>query len=154
MCGIAGFALESKCHVGKKIVYDTVGRLGWSVDVRTHSIRVIVDRLLKEDWGKQPKEELASEADFEEDAVSERRFGWWPGRGKNKKPAGGDDGDGDDSNGGENGADDGDRNGDKEDPPTDPGGEEKDDGQHGGRGVPQAVFEDENCVDCSQWTYV
>lgn len=158
MCGIAGFALESKCHVGKKIVYDTVGRLGWSVDVRTHSIRVIVDRLLKEDWGKKPKEELASEAPFEADGTAERGFGWWPGRGKGKKPVeGGDDGAGgdDDGAGGEDGgADDDNRDGDKEDPPMVPGDTKKDDGQHGGRGVPQAVFEDEDCEDCTKWTYI
>ncbi|GAA5976175.1 hypothetical protein JCM10908_005407 [Rhodotorula pacifica] len=144
MCGIAGFALESKCHTGKKIVYDTVGKLGWSVDVRTHSIRVIVDNLLKDDWGKKPKEEPAR---VEEQPTGEKGFGWWPGRGKGKKPAdeGGEDGgdgshDDDDGGGG-----DGSRR--KDDSETD-------DGQHGGRGVPQAVFEDEDCVDCFKWTYV
>lgn len=145
MCGIAGFALESRCHVGKKIVYDTVGKLGWSVDVRTHSIRVIVDNLLKEDWGQKPDPELASVV-AESDAASPSGFGWWPGRGKGKKPAegGGEDGDGD----GDRSDGDSDGSGDHEDGP------ETDDGQHGGRGVPQAVFEDEDCVDCTRWTYV
>ncbi|KAG8807458.1 putative lipase atg15 [Serendipita sp. 399] len=49
-CAIAGFAMESRCHVGKKRVYDTVTRYGWSQDVRTHRIGVIIDRLLAEDW--------------------------------------------------------------------------------------------------------
>lgn len=148
MCGIAGFALESKCHVGKKIVYDTVGKLGWSVDVRTHSIRVIVDNLLKEDWGKKPEETVV-----ESDAARESGFGWWPRPGKGKNPAeggggGGSDQDEDDSgDGGDQPDRDDGSDGHKDDP-------EADDGQHGGRGVPQAVFEDEDCVDCSQWTYV
>jgi len=35
-CYAAGFALEAKCHQGKTILYDTVNKLGWSVDIRTH----------------------------------------------------------------------------------------------------------------------
>lgn len=149
MCGIAGFALESKCHVGKKIVYDTVGKLGWSVDIRTHSIRVIVDNLLKEDWGKKPEG-----SSVESDVARESGFGWWPRPRKGKQPAEGGGGDGEDEDDSGDGGDqpDGDdgsdgSDGHKDDP-------EADDGQHGGRGVPQAVFEDEDCVDCSQWTYV
>jgi hypothetical protein len=30
--------------------YDTVTRFGWAVDIRTHGIRQIVERLLAEDW--------------------------------------------------------------------------------------------------------
>ncbi|GAA5863799.1 hypothetical protein JCM3774_001162 [Rhodotorula dairenensis] len=148
-CGIAGFALESRCHVGKKIVYDTVGKLGWSVDVRTHSIRVIVDNLLKEDWGKKPEPELEAVAS-ESDAARPSRFGWWPGRGKGKKPAegGGGDGEGGGDDGDDRPGDDGDHSGGHKDDP------EVDDGQHRGRGLPQAVFEDEDCVDCAKWTYV
>lgn len=29
--------MESKCHLGQTILYDTVNKLGWSVDIRTHS---------------------------------------------------------------------------------------------------------------------
>jgi hypothetical protein len=36
-CYAAGFAMESKCHLGQTILYDTVNKLGWSVDIRTHS---------------------------------------------------------------------------------------------------------------------
>ena len=51
-CAIAGYAMESRCHLGQTRVYDTVTRYGWSVDVRTHRIGIIIDRLLAEDWDK------------------------------------------------------------------------------------------------------
>lgn len=44
--------MESRCHLGRKRLYDTVTRYGWSVDVRTHRIGIIIDRLLAEDWDK------------------------------------------------------------------------------------------------------
>lgn len=44
--------MESRCHLGRKRLYDTVTRYGWSVDVRTHRIGIIIDRLLVEDWDK------------------------------------------------------------------------------------------------------
>ncbi|KAI6098304.1 Lipase [Pisolithus croceorrhizus] len=37
-CAQVGYALETRCHLGKTIVYDTVGRFGWHVDVRKHRI--------------------------------------------------------------------------------------------------------------------
>ncbi|KZT70378.1 alpha/beta-hydrolase [Daedalea quercina L-15889] len=49
-CAIGGYALESKCHLGRVIRYDTVTQLRWPVDVRTHGIRVIVEKLLASDW--------------------------------------------------------------------------------------------------------
>lgn len=51
-CAIAGYAMESRCHLGQKRVYDTVTRYGWSVDVRTHRIGIVIDKLLTEDWDK------------------------------------------------------------------------------------------------------
>ncbi|KAG2049470.1 alpha/beta-hydrolase [Suillus hirtellus] len=55
-CGLAGYAMETRCHLGKVIRYDTVTHLGWSVDVRTHSIVQIIDRLLSEDWTQEGQE--------------------------------------------------------------------------------------------------
>ncbi|KAJ7907664.1 hypothetical protein B0H13DRAFT_2662297 [Mycena leptocephala] len=49
-CAIAGFALESKCHLGQRVLYDTVTKRGWSVDSRQHGIQFIIDKLLNEDW--------------------------------------------------------------------------------------------------------
>jgi lipase ATG15 len=48
-CAQGGYALETKCHLGASIVYDTVGRLNWSVDIRTHPIREIITRVLEKD---------------------------------------------------------------------------------------------------------
>lgn len=41
-CAQVGYALETRCHLGKTIVYDTVGRLGWHVSVRNHGIDVLI----------------------------------------------------------------------------------------------------------------
>jgi putative lipase involved disintegration of autophagic bodies len=48
--------METKCHLGKVIRYDTVSQLGWSVDVRTHSILQIIERLLADDWVEEGQE--------------------------------------------------------------------------------------------------
>lgn len=47
-CYYGGYALETRCHLGKSIVYDTVNTEGWkwAVDIRTHSIKVIIDSIL------------------------------------------------------------------------------------------------------------
>jgi hypothetical protein len=57
LCSIGGFALETRCHLGQVILYDTVAILGWSVDVRTHGIKVVVDRLLADDSDWMAKHE-------------------------------------------------------------------------------------------------
>ena len=53
-CVAAGYALETRCHIGKSIVYDTVGKLGWRVDVRTHPIRTVIleviEREMQDGW--------------------------------------------------------------------------------------------------------
>ncbi|CAL1703174.1 unnamed protein product [Somion occarium] len=58
-CAIGGFALETGCHLGKVIKYDTVTHLKWSVNVGNHGIAVVIDHLLSKDW----------EYDNEEDGV-------------------------------------------------------------------------------------
>ncbi|KAH7889631.1 Lipase [Phlebopus sp. FC_14] len=45
-CAQAGYALETRCHLGKTILYDTVRRLGWHVDVRKHVIKELVLNVL------------------------------------------------------------------------------------------------------------
>ena len=42
--------METRCHLGKVLRYDTVSKLKWGVDIRTHPISVVVDKLLAEDW--------------------------------------------------------------------------------------------------------
>ncbi|KZV90107.1 alpha/beta-hydrolase [Exidia glandulosa HHB12029] len=46
ICARAGFALETRCHLGKTITFDSVERLGWSQDLRHHPMRVFVDQVL------------------------------------------------------------------------------------------------------------
>lgn len=146
-CAVAGFAMETKCHTGQSIVYDTVGRLGWSVDIRTHSIKGIIERVLLEEWsvGDPPpsgppfrRHSLDAAGDGTV-KMRKKRWGWWPLPGGGK----GDD----DEGGGEDGK-----------KPKHPK-PEPDDGQHGGRGVPDAIRQDsrdgdgEECVECSRWDY-
>ncbi|OCB90067.1 alpha/beta-hydrolase [Sanghuangporus baumii] len=49
-CAIAGYALESRCHLGESIVYDTISNLSWASDVRTHTIKTVIERLLSVPW--------------------------------------------------------------------------------------------------------
>ncbi|TFK63120.1 alpha/beta-hydrolase [Pluteus cervinus] len=49
-CAIGGYALESRCHLGKAIRYDTITKLGWGANVQYHGILQIIEKLLKEDW--------------------------------------------------------------------------------------------------------
>ncbi|KII88294.1 hypothetical protein PLICRDRAFT_41455 [Plicaturopsis crispa FD-325 SS-3] len=46
-CAHAGYALETRCHLGKSIVYDTVGLLGWRVDVRKHVIKEVIKNVVE-----------------------------------------------------------------------------------------------------------
>lgn len=71
-CEQAGYALETRCHLGKSIVFDTVGKLGWHVDVRTHVIKAVITRLLEDeevDWGEPSEDDDNSDDDEDED--------WW-----------------------------------------------------------------------------
>lgn len=58
LCQQAGYALETRCHMGKSIVYDTIGRFGWALDVRTHRIkcviRQVIDAHVEGGWEKGP----------------------------------------------------------------------------------------------------
>lgn len=53
-CYAAGFALETSCHVGQSIIYDTKGKKGWSSDIRAHRITEVINRILNEDWEDPP----------------------------------------------------------------------------------------------------
>ncbi|KAF8162635.1 Alpha/Beta hydrolase protein [Crassisporium funariophilum] len=46
LCALGGFALETRCHTGQVVRFDTVSKLGWSVDVRTHGIGFVIEKLL------------------------------------------------------------------------------------------------------------
>ena len=47
---VADAYILGSCHFGNIIEYDTVTNLSWSVDVRTHAIAQIVDKVLSEPW--------------------------------------------------------------------------------------------------------
>lgn len=55
-------------------MYDTVSKLKWGVDIRTHSIREVVERLLSEDleWADDPPPE-------DDKSVSRMSWPWWGG---------------------------------------------------------------------------
>ncbi|KAF5358483.1 hypothetical protein D9756_001345 [Leucocoprinus leucothites] len=69
-CVQAGFALETRCHLGHSVVFDTVGELGWFVDVRTHVIRVVINRIL-EDWSVDWSDDDGDNKEID------RRRSWW-----------------------------------------------------------------------------
>lgn len=38
--------MESKCHVGVTCSFDSVEKLGWRVDIRSHRIQEVIDKIL------------------------------------------------------------------------------------------------------------
>lgn len=49
-CGIAGYAMESRCHLGNIIEYDTITNLSWSARLTTHAIATVIDNILSKPW--------------------------------------------------------------------------------------------------------
>ncbi|KIM40554.1 hypothetical protein M413DRAFT_445993 [Hebeloma cylindrosporum] len=49
-CALGGYAMETACHLGKSIIYDTVSNASWTVDIRTHGIVNVIERLLSDPW--------------------------------------------------------------------------------------------------------
>lgn len=39
-----------RCHLGQTILYDTVSKFNWAVDLRTHSIIKVIEYVLANDW--------------------------------------------------------------------------------------------------------
>ena len=86
-CAQAGYALETRCHLGKSIVYDTVGKLGWKVDIRKHVIKEVITHVIEadveggwEDGREEGEVREVPEARVEEDCVvsttvASRRWG-------------------------------------------------------------------------------
>jgi lipase ATG15 len=64
-CANAGYALETRCHLGQSIVFDSVQKLRWKVDVRKHIIRTVVHDVLEGDiwWGDDNEEEYEAPAE-------------------------------------------------------------------------------------------
>ncbi|KAJ9109710.1 hypothetical protein QFC19_001940 [Naganishia cerealis] len=116
-------AIESRCHLGESIVYDTVGKKGWAVDVRTHRITEIINRVLNEDWDAPSSESTSVGDDDGQSSATFRSSLWgWPGRGSRR------------------------RSGHEED--DNPSDSKKK--KRNPNAVPQAEPEDD-CVDCFRW---
>ncbi|KAI8098481.1 alpha/beta-hydrolase [Halteromyces radiatus] len=45
-CWYGGFAMETRCHTGKACVWDTVNEHGWKVDIRSHRIGDVIEKIL------------------------------------------------------------------------------------------------------------
>jgi lipase ATG15 len=52
LCAKGGYALETGCHLGMTIVYDTVSRHRWSVNINNHRIARVV-ALLEGEWAEE-----------------------------------------------------------------------------------------------------
>ncbi|KAF9041958.1 alpha/beta-hydrolase [Hymenopellis radicata] len=69
-CALGGYAMEARCHLGKSIVYDTVSNLSWSVDIRTHPIVTVIEKVLSDPWPPSLEEgREVPKAAFEDDCV-------------------------------------------------------------------------------------
>ncbi|CAE6456607.1 unnamed protein product [Rhizoctonia solani] len=60
VCYQGGYAMETRCHLGQTIVYDTLSLLHWTSDIRSHFINTIIDQLLDEDWSTKIKKSRRS----------------------------------------------------------------------------------------------
>ncbi len=52
-CNAVGVALETRCHLGQTVKYDTITQLGWSSNIIHHGIAALVDGVLARqdiDW--------------------------------------------------------------------------------------------------------
>jgi lipase ATG15 len=121
-------AMESRCHTGETILYDTVGKKNWAVDLRAHRIGEIINRVLDEDWDDPPEDEPVEIdppplAKYFENilgiALGDNVWGW-PGRGLPAR---------------------------RKEPETDKEGKKK---KKNPNAVPRPQSEEE-CVDCFRW---
>ncbi|KAF9014112.1 Alpha/Beta hydrolase protein [Cyathus striatus] len=71
-CAQAGYALETRCHLGQSIIFDTVSVLGWRVDVRKHVIKSVIHDVIELDdvvWDDGGREGAVPEPKVEVDCV-------------------------------------------------------------------------------------
>ncbi|KAJ2408110.1 putative lipase atg15 [Coemansia sp. RSA 2526] len=68
-CYYAGYAMESRCHNGQQLVFDTVAQRGWRVDMRHHRINEVI-YLALEPWGiTDPEERMPTLEPEDKDCV-------------------------------------------------------------------------------------
>lgn len=78
--------MESKCHTGDVVLYNTTGLLGWHENIATHRIANLVDDLLSEDWGDRVRKRVRGEAEPHRSLISAMApssslRSWWPWKG-------------------------------------------------------------------------
>lgn len=83
LCGSAGYAMESVCHAGQVVLYNTTGLLGWSSNIGTHRIANLVDDLLAEHWGDRVRKEWKRV--HGSDVRNLISLAWWPWKGGKDK---------------------------------------------------------------------
>lgn len=69
LCAEAGYALETGCHLGQKIVYDTVNEYGWKVDVKKHVIKEVINKVLEDEREWEPGREVPKPVEEDEDCI-------------------------------------------------------------------------------------
>lgn len=75
VCAQSGYALETRCHMGKKIVYDTMGKYGWhSSDVRKHTIREVATVVLADEREWEPGREVPIAVEEDPDCLVSDKF--------------------------------------------------------------------------------
>ncbi|KAJ7612285.1 alpha beta-hydrolase [Roridomyces roridus] len=72
-CTDLTFPALRRCHLGQRVLFDTVGKRGRSVDSRQHGIQFIVEKVLNEDWDPENGREVP-EVDVQEDCID--CFNW------------------------------------------------------------------------------
>ncbi|KAI7949425.1 hypothetical protein MJO28_008246 [Puccinia striiformis f. sp. tritici] len=82
-CSVAGYALETRCHLGKSIIFDTVGKLKWAQDIRTHPIQTVIEKVLRPDW--IPDSSSSSPSDCRSKQTVEPTGLRWPWTGRKDK---------------------------------------------------------------------
>ncbi|EJD05870.1 alpha/beta-hydrolase [Fomitiporia mediterranea MF3/22] len=85
VCAQSGYALETTCHLGKKIVYDTMGAYGWRAsDVTKHTIREIVTVVLADEREWEPGRHVPLAVDEDPDCLDSECYKWEFGDFKHK----------------------------------------------------------------------
>lgn len=84
--------MESTCHAGQVVLYDTMDLLGWSQNIANHRIATLTEDLLLEDWNERVKKAKSkAKKGKEAEGKQEKADGWlssrwWPwGKGDDKE---------------------------------------------------------------------
>jgi lipase ATG15 len=83
-CALAGYAMESRCHLGRSVVYDTVRNLSWSVGAHTHGIVRVIEEVLGAPWadaqarGREVPEARGEDEECEATECYSWEFGEYP----------------------------------------------------------------------------